>query len=378
MPRRSPFRPSFGVTPPLVAGRDPIVAELADALDAGPGAPGRASLFTGNRGIGKTVMLNEVEALARSRGWVVVSETATKGLLERLTREELPDLARLLRQQPGREPRRISGVTLPAGLGGITFDIPDPQRPGGMRQQITALSDVLDAHGTGLLLTIDEVHSTAAREDIRQICAVIQHAFLEQRPVAFAAAGLPEAVQDLLTDDVSTFLRRARRFPLAPLTPPAAEEALRVPIEDAGRRVDPDALSAMAAASFGYPYFIQVIGDNAWRRESDADIITMEHAAAGIESAIRESGFAVHEPAMNDLSDMDRQFLLAMQQDAADTGDSAIADIQQRLSRNHSWTSRYRSRLIHAGVIEPAGRGRVRYALPYLAEFLAEHGDRYE
>lgn len=52
--------------------------------------------------------------------------------------------------------------------------------------------------------------------------------------------------------------------------------------------------------------------------------------------------------------------------------------IQLRLSRNYSWTSRYRSRLIHAGVIEPAGRGRVRYALPCLGEFLAEHRHRYE
>lgn len=70
-------------------------------------------------------------------------------------------------------------------------------------------------------------------------------------------------MQALLTDDVSTVLRRARRFPLTPLTPPAAEEALRVPIENAGRRVAPDALRTMAAGSFGYPYFIQAIGDNA-------------------------------------------------------------------------------------------------------------------
>ena len=75
--RRSPFRPSFGVTPPLVAGRDAIISEIADALESGPGAAGRAMLFTGNRGIGKTVMLNEAEAEARTRGWVVVSETAT-------------------------------------------------------------------------------------------------------------------------------------------------------------------------------------------------------------------------------------------------------------------------------------------------------------
>lgn len=219
------------------------------------------------------------------------------------------------------------------------------------------------------------MHTSAARDDIRQTCAVIQHTFRQQRPVAFAAAGLPEAVQDLLTDDVSTFLRRARRFPLSPLVPPAAEDALRVPIEVAGRYADTAALRTMATASLGYPYLVQAIGDHAWRVDPDSDTVTSEHAAAGIDAAIREAGFAIHEPAMNDLSDMDRQFLLAMRQD---TGDSGISDIQQRLSRNHSWTSRYRSRLIQAGVIEPAGPGRVRYALPYLGEFLTEHAERYE
>src|SRR3954462_6555531 len=112
--RRSPFRPSFGANPPLVAGRDAIVAEFADALDTGPGARGRACLFTGNRGIGKTVMLNEAEAAAKERGWLVVSETATRGLLRRLTTEGLPRAADLLRQAP-REPAPRAGG--PAGAG---------------------------------------------------------------------------------------------------------------------------------------------------------------------------------------------------------------------------------------------------------------------
>src|SRR6478609_8305751 len=114
MARRSPFRPSFGVTPPLVAGRDAIISEIADALESGPGAAGRAMLFTGNRGIGKTVMLNEAEAEARARGWVVISETATPGLLDRISKEALPELAALVREEPARR-RRISGVTLPSG-----------------------------------------------------------------------------------------------------------------------------------------------------------------------------------------------------------------------------------------------------------------------
>ena len=76
---KNPFTPTFGTSPPLLVGRDPLIEEFADALEDGPGAPGRATLYTGARGSGKTVLLNEVEDRAQAAGWLVVSETATPG-----------------------------------------------------------------------------------------------------------------------------------------------------------------------------------------------------------------------------------------------------------------------------------------------------------
>ena len=76
---RNPFTASFGVSPPLLVGRDAILAEFSAALADGPGASGRATLYTGARGSGKTVMLNAAEDLARAEGWLVVSETASPG-----------------------------------------------------------------------------------------------------------------------------------------------------------------------------------------------------------------------------------------------------------------------------------------------------------
>ncbi len=368
---RSPFRPSFGSNPPLVAGRDPVLDEIAEALDAGPGAAGRASLITGNRGIGKTVVLNEAEALARERGWLVLSETATVGLLDRMTVDGLPELADLLRQAPESRPR-VRGISLPAGLGGVELELPDERGPGGLRRQLNALTDVLDANGTGIMITLDEVHARAARDDVAQLAAVVQHAFREDRPVAFAAAGLPAAVQDLLTSDVSTFLRRARRFVLEPLSPVAAEEALRVPIIEGGREVAAAEVTAMAAATQGYPYLVQVIGDRVWRQEPGSSALTAQHVRRGVADAIREAGFALHEPAVNDLSETDRAFITAM---AVDDGDSSIADVARRLDRDHGYVSRYRARLIVAGIVEPSRRGYLRFTIPYLRDFLRTRPD---
>jgi hypothetical protein len=370
--RRSPFRPSFGANPPLVAGRDEVTARVAESFDSGPGSAGRASLFTGNRGIGKTVMLNEVEAQALERGWLVISETATRGLLDRLTSEALPALADKLRQRP-KERVRVSGVTLPAGLGGIDLDLPSPYSPGGLRSQLEALTDVLAPHGTGILITLDEVHAKGARDDIAVLSAVVQHAFREERDVAFAAAGLPAAVQDLLADDVVTFLRRARRFVLEPITLDMAEEAIRVPIIEAGRYIADDDARYAAEASHGYPYLTQVIGDQIWRQDQDSVTITRDHVRAGVDAAVEEFAAAVHEPALNDLSEVDREFLKAM---ALDVGASRTGDVAERLGRDQAYVSRYRARLQVAGIIEPGKYGYVRFSIPYMREFLRKHGDR--
>ena len=68
---RNPFRPTFGVSPHVLAGRDRLLADFELALAEGPGSPYRAILVSGARGIGKTVLLNELEDVARGLGWVI-------------------------------------------------------------------------------------------------------------------------------------------------------------------------------------------------------------------------------------------------------------------------------------------------------------------
>ena len=96
---QNPFTPTFGVTPPMLVGRDEEISTFADALDDGPGAPGCAMLFTGARGSGKTVMLNAVEDAAARRGWLVISETTRPGVADELTKTVLPGL--LSEHHPG-------------------------------------------------------------------------------------------------------------------------------------------------------------------------------------------------------------------------------------------------------------------------------------
>ncbi len=70
---------------------------------------------------------------------------------------------------------------------------------------------------------------------------------------------------------------------------------------------------------------------------------------------------------LSELSDVDVEFLGAM---AADDGPSRVSGVAERMGVTVDYAQKYRRRLINAGVIEPARRGYVRFAVPYLANHM--------
>jgi hypothetical protein len=365
----NPFRPTFGVTPPLLVGRDAEILAFGDALDQGPGAPGRLTLYTGVRGIGKTVMLNEAEGQARQRGWVTVSETAVPGLVDRLVGSRLPAVATSL--EAADTGKRLTSVTLPFHLGGITWQPAAVSGPQDLRAQLTALTDHLAERQTGILLTIDELHQ-ADRAGLREVAATVQHCFREERPIAFAGAGLPTSVADLLNDDALTFLRRADRHHLGAVDPADVSDALRGPMETAGLTITSPAIDVATEGTGGYPFLIQLVGYWICKTAQAADITSIgsDTALAGVQAARRRFGSLVHQPALRDLSHIDRTFLAAM---AVDDGPSRMADIATRLHADANYASQYRLRLIAADMIRPTSHGYVDYTIPYLREYVREH-----
>ena len=89
----------------------------------------------------------------------------------------------------------------------------------------------------------------------------------------------------------------------------------------------------------------------------------------GASAAKRKMGQLVHEPALRDLSNVDRTFLAAM---AIDDGPSKISDVAQRLGVSSQYASNYRRRLLDAE-IKSVGYGTVDFELPYLREYLRSH-----
>lgn len=364
MPGANPFRPGFGVSPRVLAGRDDLLEEFDIALDEGPGSPLRSMLVSGARGMGKTVVLNELEDAARARGWLVVRLPESGGLLEELAATVLPGL---LAEYDGERAvrRRVTGGGV-AGLGSVSVTAQEryPVRES-VATLLGRLLDVLSGHGTGLLFTLDELQAVD-RDSVAAFASVYQHLVRDDRDVAFVAAGLPVGVDQLLQHRGTTFLRRAERIHLAALKDAEVMEAARLTVEGAQGAVDQDALVAMAGIVHGYPYLLQLVGYRAWREAGGGDILR-SHVGATRSVVSERMGRLIHEPALRDLPESQVSYLRAM---AQDPGPSSTGEVAGRLGLSAQHANVFRSRLIERELIVPAGHGRVDFALPYLRDHL--------
>ena len=119
---------------------------------------------------------------------------------------------------------------------------------------------------------------------------------------------------------------------------------------------------------------IQLVGQCSFRekeRTSDGGAeISVDAARRGVATAQRKLGQLVHEPALSDLSPVDRSFLVYM---AQSDGPSKMADIKARFNKTDSYVGNYRRRLLDAEMITTTGHGEVDFALPYLRDYLREH-----
>ena len=115
---RNQFRPSFGMSPLYLAGRDEWIRSFHLGLFE-PGNPIRASLVWGPRGIGKTVLLNEFEDIAAQYGWIVLRADPRQDMIHHLMHTVIP---RAVTDPASKSSRKITGITI-AGLGGVNMAV---------------------------------------------------------------------------------------------------------------------------------------------------------------------------------------------------------------------------------------------------------------
>lgn len=362
----NPFTPSFGEVPAIMAGRQQVISDLRKSLDSATRRPELTTLISGARGTGKTALLALTAEMAASKGWVVANVTAVPGMLDDILERSRAAARELVAQ---RSDRKLTGVGV--GVAGasvnVTWDSVE-HRDGNWRTQMTELLDMLAEHGTGLLITVDEVR--ASEQDLILLAANYQQFVREGRKVGLIMAGLPHYTSALLQDESVSFLRRAHQVHLGKVPDYEVESALRKTIIQGGRTVSDEQLARCIASIEGFPYMLQLVGYRVWDANPFVEKISDEDTTRGIAVAKTELRDQILLPTFADLSATDREFLKAMLEDE---GTSVSGDIARRMGKTSSYVSQYKRRLLEEGVIVPTPDGRLAFALSPMRDVLREY-----
>lgn len=310
----NPFVPGFGLEPHILVGREQLLSDIADGLNAGPADQRYATLLTGVRGSGKTVALEAIQDSMEQQGWLVLQVDATTSglpvrIVEAVEQAKMKYETDTFSEHRGRP--RVTGISV-AGLGINWAEVNVPPLPasGSAMTHLSGLATLAQNAGTSILLTIDELQGIE-QDEFRRLAADIQHITSRNRlPLALVAAGLPQVKTTLLSDKKITFLQRCHKLKVPPLNRADAMQGLNLTVQDAGGTIEPAALSVAASAVQGSPYRLQLLGYNAWKI-SGAPQLPID--VASVNEAIPITNVAVIEnvslPAWYDLNDTSQLFL---------------------------------------------------------------------
>jgi len=391
-PVRNPYAPGAGQRPPELAGRGAELAAFDIVLERiAHGRPERSLMLTGLRGVGKTVLLNQLRSAAIARGWGTGKLEARP---DQPVRRPLASALHLaVRELAGRhrDPERIEaflavlkafalrdssggklrdrwhpGIDVPAATGradsgDIEIDLAEL-----LADAAAAARDV----GVGIALFIDEMQDLGP-QDVSAVCAACHELSQLGAPLIVVGAGLPH-LPAVLSSSKSYSERLFRYVRIDKLDRAAADLALRAPADREGVDFTDEALDELYAAAEGYPYFVQAYGKVTWDAAASSPV-TVQDVRVAQPAAEAELAVGFFGSRFERATPAERDYLQAMAELSDTEAPVSTAEVARALGRRPASLSPARDTLIKKGLVYSAERGSIAFTVPHFGRYLRSH-----
>ncbi len=385
-PIKNPFSPGAGSPPPELAGRETILEQarilLARVLAK---RPEKSLLMTGLRGVGKTVLLNEIERLALSQdlGYRTIHIEAMED--KPMSAMLVPHLRRVLYELDrmagaGDKVRRAIRVlrsfigTIKVGYGDAEFGIDvDPERGAAdsgdleadLPNLLAAVAEAAQERHTAVAVFIDELQYFTAAE-LGALIMAMHRMQQRQLPLVLVGAGLP--ILPGLAGESKSYAERLFNFPdLGPLSQLDVARALQDPVKAMEVEFESAALDRIFHLTKGYPYFLQEWGYQSWNLAPSSPITAqlVGEATTSVIERLDKNFFRVR---FDRLTPREKDYLRAMAQ--LGSGPYRTPAIADCLRVKMSTTGPLRAGLIKKGMIYSPAHGDLAFSVPLFDEFM--------
>jgi hypothetical protein len=385
--RDNPYTPGAGRKPRTLAGRDQDIdafQSLVERLNAGTYE--RSLVYTGLRGVGKTVLLMEFDVLASEAGWAttdvqeVGSSPDFRVTFARMAHRLLVNMSRRHRAKQRIERAlavvKAFSVAIPGGVVGLQLNVEaasgvadsgDPEQD--LAGLLKEIGEVAQANQMGALFLIDEMQNLDGPA-LAAICMAFQAISRDGLPVTMVGAGLPDLRVRLLS--AKPYADRLFSYAeLGRLSGVAARSALIGPAAAAGVAYDEATARQIVTESAGFPYFLQEYGRELWNyaESSPIDLSDLDGVRGIVRDTLARNFFSTR---FELATDTEQRYLASM----ASLGDgpypvAAVARAFGVDDQRHA--SVHRESLIQKGLIWSPRRGQLDFTVPLFADYLREN-----
>lgn len=383
-PIKNPFSPGAGAPPPELVGRDPLLEQARILLGrVKQKRPEKSLLLTGLRGVGKTVLLNEIERMAKTAGYqTILLEAHEEKPLGELIYPALRSLLYELDRVAGAGDKVKRGLAvLRSFIGSIKLTVNDmalgldiePAKgtadSGDMEIDLpnlfVAIAEAAEERQTAVAILVDEIQYLSQKE-LGALIMAMHKMQQKQLPLALLAAGLP--VLPGMAGESKSYAERLFNFSdIGALSAEDAAKALRDPARDVGVEFQDDALKEVFRLTHGYPYFIQEWGYQSWNIAA-ASPITLQTVQDATPEVIRRLDKNFFRVRFDRLAPGEKNFLRAMAY--LGPGSHRTGDITTALGTTAKGIGPVRSKLIKKGMIYSPAHGDMAFTVPLFDEFM--------
>lgn len=377
----NPYRPGAGLMPTYLAGREEDIANLEQMFQAlCMNIPTPSIIFSGLRGVGKTVLINTLQKSAENQGifckHIEVEErndfisqvaSCSQAFLRKIsTTEKFKHLI----QKPL---DAIKALVVSFDPNDNTFSLSLQERELYSSTNLTqSLTEVFVAIGeaaykseTPICFFIDEIQYMKPSE-LSALIAALHRSNQLGYPIMVVGAGLPK-IYKMLSEAKSYSERLFIYKEIGSLTAEQSRNAIEEPVRRLRVTYSQEAVTRIIEITKGYPFFIQQLCQVVYKNTDKKEI-----GKDDIESCIDEF-FGVLDVGFFKVryercSEGEKKFVFAM----VKCGElpCTISNIAKKMKKNVNSISTARAQLINKGIIYPVRYKEVDFTVPEFSGFI--------
>ena len=377
----NPYRPGAGLMPTYLAGRDEDIENVTQMFEAlSMNMPVQSIIFSGLRGVGKTVLINSLQKIAEDKDifckHIEVEErndfisqiaACSQAFLRKVSAKEK---FRHLIQKPL---DAIKALVISFDPSDSTFSLSMQEKElyksvnltQGLTDVFTTVGETAYKAGIPICFFIDEIQYMKPKE-LGSLISALHRTNQLGYPVMVIGAGLPK-IYKMLSDERSYSERLFLYKEIGSLTDEQSRNAIEIPAQKFEIHYTDKAIEQIISITKGYPFFIQqmcqVVYKNAVEKEIGCGCVE-----SSTEEFYKPLDVGFFKVRYERCADSDKKFIFAM----VECGElpCTIANVAKNLNKSVSSISTTRAQLINKGIIYPIRYRELDFTVPEFSGYI--------